>query len=125
MLLGRALICDRILLLRQRDSSDVGASEFRQVQAKPAPAAADVQNALPSGQPQLCSKMTLFCELRVVERCVWRLEIAAAVLSVGIQKERIEATVEVIVMRDIAAGSPATIKLSEAPTDVPQQPLWP
>ena len=44
--LSRALVCDCMLLLRQRDAGDIGAAKLREVKAKPAPATANVQDTL-------------------------------------------------------------------------------
>jgi hypothetical protein len=49
--LSRALVCDCVLLLRQRDARDIDAAKLRKVKAKPTPAAADVKDTLFSAQP--------------------------------------------------------------------------
>ena len=49
--------------------------------------------------------MALLGELGVVERLLGMLEIGAAVLPVGIEEERVEPLVEIVVMRDVARAS--------------------
>ena len=46
--------------------------------------------------------MALLGELGVVERLVRLLEIGAAVLPVGIQEQRVEPPVEIVVVSDVA-----------------------
>ena len=55
--------------------------------------------------------MALLGELGVVERLVGRLEIGAAVLPVGVEEERIEPAVEIVVMRDVAPRAFGGIEL--------------
>ena len=69
--------------------------------------------------------MPLLGELRVVERLAGAFEIGAAVLPVGVEEQRIEPAVEIVVMRDVAARAPARIELLEAAVQVAQQPLRP
>ena len=55
--------------------------------------------------------MALLGELGVVERRVRRFEIGATVLLVGIEEERIEPAVEIVVMGDVVSGAAARIEL--------------
>ncbi len=55
------------LFLGQRDAGDVGAAKFGKIKPEPAPAAADVENALPCRDLQLGRKMPLLRELCIVE----------------------------------------------------------
>src|SRR5579872_4002854 len=71
---------------------------------------------------ELRADVTLLCELRVIERHVLLLEIGAAVLFVGIKKERIEPAVEVVMMGDIASRAAAEIELAEMPHQITRQP---
>ncbi len=48
--LGGARIGDAMLLLRQRDAGDIGAADFGQVKAEPAPTAADIENSQACGE---------------------------------------------------------------------------
>ena len=91
------------LFLRQRDAGDPRAAVFGEIERKPAPAGADVEHALAGLDQQLGREMALLGELGVVERLVGRLEIGAAVLPVGVEEQRVEPAVEVIVMSDIAS----------------------
>ena len=76
-------------------------------------------------QLQLGGEMPFLGELRVVERRVRRFEIGAAVLPVGIEEERIEPAVEIVMMRDVAARALARIELAEPAAGIAQQPLRP
>ena len=51
---------------------------------------------------QLGREMALLGELGVVERLIGRFEIGAGVLPVGIEEQRIQPAVEIVVVRDIA-----------------------
>lgn len=55
--------------------------------------------------------MPLLGELGIVERLIERFEIGATILPVGIQKQPIEAAVEVIMVRDIALRPARSIEL--------------
>ena len=68
VLLGRAGVRDLQLFGRQRDAGDVGAGHFSQIEAKAAPARADVEHAVAAPDQQLCGEVTLLGELGVVER---------------------------------------------------------
>jgi len=65
----------------------------------------------------------LLCELRVVERLVRRFEIGAAVLPVGVEEERVEACVEVVMMGCVAPRAGARIELAHAASEVAHQRL--
>src|SRR6478735_5448608 len=52
------------------------------------------------------------------------LEIAAAVLPIGIKEESIELLVEVIVVRDIAARAGWRIELRESAPEITREPLY-
>jgi hypothetical protein len=67
--------------------------------------------------------VTLLGELGVVQRRFRRFEIAAAVLFVGIEEQRIEPPVEIIVVRDIVFRSAARIELLGMPDQIAQPPL--
>ena len=57
--------------------------------------------------------------------CSGVLEIAAAILPVGVEEQRIEPAVEIVMMRHVAARAPARIELAEAPGEVAEEPLQP
>src|SRR5450631_3835512 len=67
--------------------------------------------------------MAFLGELGVVERRVRRLEIGAAVLFVGIEKEGIESSVEIVMARDIILRAAARIELADMPDQITQAPL--
>jgi hypothetical protein len=90
------------VFLRQRDAH-TRAADIGEIQRKPAPAGADVEHALAAFDQQLGRDVAFLGELRVVERVVGIFEIGAAVLPVGVEKKRVQASVEIIVMRDVAA----------------------
>jgi len=81
-----------VLFLRQRDAGNVRAGDLGHVKAEPAPAAADIEHAqIPivavAAEQQLGGEVTLLGELGVVERLLRALEIAAAVLPVGVEEQ--------------------------------------
>ncbi len=115
----------RKLLLRQRDAGDARAAQLGEIERKSAPAASDIEHALAGRDEKLGCEMSLLGELGVVERLVRRLEIGAAVLPVGIEKQRIELSVEIVVVRDVATRTPTRIELLQTAMEVAQQPLCP
>src|SRR5439155_26990004 len=86
------------LLARQRDAGHRRAAELRQIERKAAPAAADVEYAPLVAQQQFGREVALLGELGVVERLAKRLEVAAAVLPVGVEEQRIEPRVEIVMV---------------------------
>ena len=76
-------------------------------------------------EQELGGEMALLGELRVVERLVRVLEIGAAVLPVGVEEQRVEPAVEIVMMRDVAPCAPARIELPQAALEIAQQPLRP
>src|SRR5665213_4283079 len=67
--------------------------------------------------------MPFLGELRLVECHLRRFEISTAVLLVGIEKERIEPPVQIVVARDIIFGPAARIELPGVPDQIAQAPL--
>ena len=59
--------------------------------------------------------MPLLLELRLLERLVTDGEIGAGILPVVVQHQRIEACVEIVVMRDIALRAPGKVQLIQVP----------
>ena len=68
----------------------------------------------PRFEQQLGGEVALLGELGVVERLLGMLEIGAAVLPVGIEEQRIEPAVEIVVMRDVAPRAAGRIELRAA-----------
>jgi hypothetical protein len=62
-------------------------------------------------EPELGCEVPFLGELCVIERCVRRIEICAAVLSVRVEKEGVQTAVQVVMVRDIASGALARIEL--------------
>ena len=125
VLLGGAGVRRLQLFLRKRDAGDVGAGHFRKIQTKPAPARADVEHAVAAGDQQLRSKMPLLGQLGVVERRIRGLEIGAAVLLVGVEEQRIEPAIEIVMARDIGFRPRGRIELLGVPDEIAQPPLQP
>ena len=69
--------------------------------------------------------MTLLRKLSVIERLFAGLEIGAAVLPVGIKKQRVKLAVEIVVMRRVAPRSRARIELFDAAMEVADEPSQP
>ena len=72
---------------------------------------------------QLRGEMTLFRQLRIVERLIGALEIRAAVLPIGIEEQRIEIRVEIIMVRDVPSRALGRIELLQPARDVADQPV--
>ena len=111
-----ALVGDGVLFLRQRDAGHIGAGDLGEIQAQSAPAAADVEHPQVSlvavaAEQQLGGEMPLLGELSIVERLLGTLEIAAAVLPVGVEEQRIEPAVEIVMMRHVVSRAAARIEL--------------
>ena len=110
---------------RQRDAGDVGAGHFGQIEAKAAPARADVEHAVAAPDQELGGKVALLGELGIVERRVRRFEIGAAILPVGVEEEGIEPPVEIVMMGDVVPRPAAPIELPDVPAEIAQPPLQP
>ena len=67
--------------------------------------------------------MALLGELGIVQRRIRRFEIGATVLLVGIEEERIQPPVEIVVARDIVSRTAARIELADMPDQIAQPPL--
>ena len=75
----------------------------------------------PGLDQQLRGEVALLGELRVVERLIRLLEIGAAVLPVGVEEQRVEALVEIVVVRDVVARARRRIELREPPPEIAQR----
>ncbi len=124
-LFNRAFAGALPLLPRQRDAGDAGAAEFGEIECQSAPVAADVERALVLLRHKLGCEMALLGELRIVERLVQTFEIGAGVLPVGIEEQRIEPAVEIVMMRDVALRPRRHIELLQPPVEKEQPPLQP
>ena len=96
--LRRAAARSGELLRRERDRGDAGFAYFGEVHGEPTPAAADVEHAVAALDQELGRQVPLLGDLGVVEGLVGRLEISAAILAVGVEEQRIELAVEIVVV---------------------------
>jgi hypothetical protein len=119
---ARARPRERKLLLRKRDAGNARPAELGKIERKPAPAAADVEHAPVLRHEKLRRKMPFLGELGVVERLFLGFEIGAAVLPIGVEEQRIELAIKIVMMRDVAPGSPVWIELLQPPMEVARQP---
>ena len=67
--------------------------------------------------------MSLLCKLGVIKGLAGFFEIRAAVLPVGIQKERVKPPIEIIMMSNVATRPRARIELAQSAPQVAQQSL--
>ncbi len=123
VLFGGAGVRHLQLLGRKRDAGDVGAGHFSQIETKAAPAGADVEHAVAGVDQKLGGDMAFLGKLGFVKARIRRLEIGAAILLVGIEEERIEPAVEIVMARDIVPRATAWIELLGVPDQVSQPPL--
>src|SRR5262249_6911766 len=91
----------------------------------PAPTAADGEHTPIQRDEKLRRKVTLLRKLGIVERLLAGLEIGAAVLPVGIEKQRVKLAVEIVVVRRVAPRPRARIELFDAAMEVADEPLQP
>ena len=49
--------------------------------------------------------MPFLCELGIVKRLIGFFEIGAAILPIGVQKERVKSSIEIVMMGDVSARS--------------------
>ena len=103
LFLPGAGVRDLQLLGRERNAGNIGAGHLGQIEPKAAPARADVEHAVAAPDSELGGEVALLGQLGIIERGIRRLEIGAAILLVGVEEERIEPPVEVIMMRDIVS----------------------
>ena len=85
--------------------------DLGEIERKTAPATADIEDVGARINEKLGGKMALLGELGVVERLVVGLEIGAAILLVGVEEERVEPAVEVVVVSHIAPRPRTQIEL--------------
>src|SRR5260370_5214851 len=100
------------------------------MEGQAAPTRTDVEDALAALDQQLGSEVALLGKLRVLQRSFRTIEIGAAILHVGIEEQRVEPAVQIVVMRHVVARSPARIELPEATDQVAKPlarpcPAWP
>ena len=69
--------------------------------------------------------MALLGELGVIEKLTGRLEIRAAILPVGIQKQLVKSIIEIIMVRNIAPRAAPGVKLLQTAVNVTNEPSYP
>ncbi len=82
-----ALVGDGVLLLRKRHAGDLDTAAVGEVEAEPAPAAADVEHLHPRLERQLRRDVALLGKLRRLEVGLAVLEIGAGILLVAVEEE--------------------------------------
>src|SRR5262245_36456955 len=110
------------LSVGQRYARDTRATNFGKVERKTAPTAADVEHATTGRYEKLRRKVALLRKLGIIEGLLGSLEIGAAVLTIGVEEQRVKLAVEVVMVRDIAPRSPARIELLSAAIEVSNDP---
>ncbi len=99
-----------VLVLRQRDAVRVHAVVLGGVEDEPAPAAADVEEALAGREAQLAADVVELRDLRVVERLRFVLEVRARVHHALVEPHAVERVADVVVVRDVAAVGAALVQ---------------
>ena len=75
------------------------------IEGEPAPAGADVEHMASRLEQQLRRKVPLLGKLGLFNGLVGRLEISPTELLIGVEEERIERSIEVILVGDSCSGS--------------------
>ena len=109
-----ALVRQLVLFFRQRHAGDVGATGFREIEAKAAPARADVENLHAGLDVELGGEMALLGQLRVFQRAVIGLEIGAGILPVAVEEEVVELARQIVMVGDVVLGLADRIVLVDA-----------
>jgi hypothetical protein len=123
MPLRRSDLCVGVLLRRERDAGDLRLAKLGEIDGQSAPAAADVEDAMLGLDQQLGGQVPLLGELGIVERLTGCLEVRAAILPVSIQKQRVELSIEIIMVGHVPLRALGRIELQQAAIQVAQQPL--
>ena len=110
-----ALAGDLELALRQGDAEDVDPGDLVQIERHPAPAAADVEHALPRLERELGGDMRLLVGLRLLEAVAGVGEVSAAILLVVVEEEFVELVLEVVMVGDVAPRALGVVAPEEAP----------
>ena len=111
--IGGAALRHFELLGREGEAGDGDAAFAREIEREAAPAAADIEHALPRLEQQLRRDMALLVGLRFLDRLVGRQEIGAGVLPVAVEEEIVEHVGEIVVMRHVLARAVQGIVLLE------------
>ncbi|EGO95883.1 hypothetical protein APM_1296 [Acidiphilium sp. PM] len=117
-----AAACLRELFLGKGDPGHPRAIVARQGQRHAAPAAADVENfQVRPVEQQLGGDMPLLRRLCLVDRLVAARKIAAGILPVTIEEQRVEPAVQIIVMRDVALRAAGIVELRQRAEHPPER----
>src|SRR6202044_908469 len=93
----------------------------RQGQRHAAPPRADIQNAQPGPvQTELGGDVSLFRCLSLLQRLIATREIGAGILPVPIEEKTVQATIQIVVMRDIASCPPGWVILHRPAAEISQ-----
>ena len=111
------------LLVGQRHAIHARSAGFGQIASKPTPAGTDIEHMLSWLDQQLRGEVSLLGKLGVIERLIRTFKIRAAILSVGIEKHRVEPPIQIVVMCNILLRSIARIELFKLTPKVSQKPL--
>ncbi len=104
-----------MLFLRQRHSGDLRSRMGGEVKSHSAPTAANVEHGKTRPiKQQLGGDMALLGQLGIVQRLVGRLEISAGILPVGVEEQRIEPSIEIVMMGDVLLRTVRWVELGEA-----------
>src|SRR6202167_4532115 len=123
-LFQRPLAGAGVLFARKSDAGRAGAGHAGEIKRHSTPTTADVEHIGAGLNEKLGGKVTLLGELRVVERRIRRIKIGAAILLVGVEKERVEPTVQIIMMSNVPQRTRPRIELLQAPKHVAYGPQW-
>ena len=123
--LGKALGASALLrcselLLAQGDSGHVDMGGFGEIEAKAAPAGADVENFQSVAEIELGGKVALLGGLRLLERHALLLEISAGILPVAVEEQLVETVIEIVMVLDVALGPSGRVVLPQATPDESQ-----
>ena len=115
-----ALVSDFMLLLRERDSGDLGAMLSGEVKPKPAPSAADIEDTVAGFQKKLGGDERLLVSLCGFQAVIRMPEISAGILTVGVQEQVVKRARQVIVMRYVTSRPLDRIELRQPATEPPE-----
>src|SRR5690606_41757042 len=85
-LILRALVGDSVLLFGQGYARDIGLEMAGEIKPHAAPAAADIEHLVAFLYQHLGGDMAFLGKLRLGKCGIWRIEIGAGILFVGIEK---------------------------------------
>ncbi len=100
---------ERELLFGQGNAQHLYVDKLGERDRHAAPAASDVEDALPRRKRELGGDMRLFRLLGRLQRHVLAGPIGAAILHVAVEKEPIEIVPDIVMMRDVRARTAAAI----------------